>query len=211
MNSTIFTLSMTPIPNALSTPIVANATSTSTATVNTSSPAPPGPVASGTRLDCDILFEAPILKNFSSGATSLSCADAAVAYNVSLSDFVEWNPILSSGPSCTMEAGIQYCGQLTQQTAPGITSYCTQYAMAPPGWVCQNFTASYGIEQDYFGAWNPSIGSACNNWQTGVQYCVAVQHFRQPGIVSTCNQLVMANDTDCKSSLFSPASITSYQ
>jgi hypothetical protein len=111
---------------------------------------------------------------------------------------VTWNPILGSASTCTLTSGVQYCGQLTSQTAPSTTKYCTQYALAPPGWACSNFTANYGIEQDYFGAWNPDVGKACNNWQTGVEYCVAVEHFQQPGIVSTCNKLVMANDTDCE-------------
>jgi hypothetical protein len=124
------------------------------------------PFANGTRLDCAVYFEAPVLTNFSTNTTSLSCSDASKAYNVSLTDFISWNPSLNAA-SCRMTPNSQYCGQRLSLSAPNMTSSCVQYEVAQPGWACQNFTASYGIEQDVFGQWNPTVGDSCQNFQTG--------------------------------------------
>jgi hypothetical protein len=131
------------------------------------------PFANDTRLDCEVYFEAPILTNFSLNTTSLSCSDASTAYNVSLDDFISWNPSLNVTP-CAMTRGDQYCGQRLGISAPNITESCVQYDIAPPGWSCQNFTAEYGIEQEVFGLWNPFVGDSCQNFRTGES---AIAHF----------------------------------
>ena len=94
------------------------------------------PYANGTRLDCAEYVQAPLSTNYTVNTTSLACEDAATQYNISLSDFISWNPSLNGITPCVMTNRTQYCTQLYNVVAPNITSTCTQYETAPPGYDC---------------------------------------------------------------------------
>ncbi|KAH6679021.1 hypothetical protein B0J14DRAFT_649409 [Halenospora varia] len=98
--------------------------------------------------------------------------------------------LCSSAQASILRPAHHYC------PAQDSTSYWLQWDTAPPGYTCNNFTITRGIHPDRFVEWNPSVGTGCANWKTGYSYCIAVYHFKQPGIVSTCNQYTLAHDTD---------------
>ncbi|KAL5328782.1 hypothetical protein ACEPPN_002286 [Leptodophora sp. 'Broadleaf-Isolate-01'] len=87
----------------------------------------------------------------------------------------------------------QYCAQVTLHTAANITQYCVLKNYALPGVNLKSFMAAMGIQQDQFAAWNPTVKADGSGYKSGYEYCVMVQHFRQPGIISTCNQFVKVN------------------
>lgn len=111
----------------------------------------------------------------------------------------------------------QYCAQVTLHTAANITQYCVLKNYALPGVNLKSFMAAMGIQQDQFAAWNPTVKADGSGYKSGMalgafssrfestdiflgyEYCVMVQHFRQPGIISTCNQFVKVNSTNGKS------------
>lgn len=168
---------------------------------NLTSPALPAPYANGTRLDCTLYATAPVLTNSSSNATTLACQDVADLYGIALADLVGWNPSLNASDPCTMAEDTQYCVQLVQNTADNITSACVGWDTAPAGYDCIDFVSLFGLDLAEFIAWNLGVGDDCTNFTTGTSYCTSVAHFRQAGIVSTCNLYVMPNDTNCKFNL----------
>ncbi|KAI1381144.1 hypothetical protein F4677DRAFT_118218 [Hypoxylon crocopeplum] len=155
------------------------------------------PYASGTRDDCARYITAPFTSNYSTNTTSSLCADAAVQFGVNLTDFLSWNPSLdnSTDSNCTLQQGYEYCAR-TYDVQNNATQYCTEWEITQPGLGCQQFANLYGVEVDQFVLWNPDVGSDCGNFTMGVQYCIAVNGFRQAGIVSTCNEYATANNTN---------------
>lgn len=157
------------------------------------------PYANGTRMDCVNYVTAPVLTNYTgNGTTSFDCQDAVSQFGIEMTDFTTWNPSLSALSPCTMANNTQYCVQTYTQTSKNITSSCVQRDLAPPGYDCTGFTARRGIDQDQFILWNPEVGSNCEDFKVGIQYCVEVLHYQQPGITSNCNKFVAANNTNCK-------------
>jgi hypothetical protein len=151
-----------------------------------------------TRLDCEEYIVAPFYTNYSTNATSSSCSDAAQQFNVALDDFMSWNPSLNGTNPCVLNSNTQYCVQVIQQVAQGVTESCVQMEAASAGFDCVDFSALHGVDPSQLVLWNPTINSDCSNFQIGVAYCVAVWHYRQPGITSNCNLFAVANDTNCE-------------
>ncbi|KAI0449631.1 hypothetical protein F5B21DRAFT_509009 [Xylaria acuta] len=157
------------------------------------------PYANLTRMDCISYITAPFLVNITDNnntVTSSSCSNAAAAYGVSLSDFLLWNPALNGTNPCVLADNTKYCAQTTAVQAQDITEYCIQSQIPDPGYDCISFAAQAGIDPEQFVLWNPTVGSDCSNFLPGLQYCVAVYHYQQPGITSNCNQFAVANDTN---------------
>ncbi|KAI8945349.1 hypothetical protein F4801DRAFT_568522 [Xylaria longipes] len=157
------------------------------------------PYANSTRMDCISYITAPFMVNITDNnttVTSSSCSDAASAYGVSLSDFLLWNPELNGTNPCVLASNTQYCVQTSSVQAQNITNYCTEYQIPAAGYDCLSFAAQAGIESGQFAQWNPTVGSDCSNFLPGLQYCVAVYHYKQPGITSNCNQFAVANNTN---------------
>ncbi|KAK3898440.1 hypothetical protein C8A05DRAFT_18986 [Staphylotrichum tortipilum] len=168
-----------------------------TMTSNGSAPAQPSaiaPFANGTRDDCGQYVTAPVLVNATANLTSNDCAAVASAVGVALSDFAAWNS-LSLAPSCTLTSGLRYCSApfVTQSNA---TAACVQFELPDPGYDCVQFVRQYGVDITEFVAWNPDVGSSCDEFSQSLEYCIAVLGYRQPGIISTCNKFVMPNDTN---------------
>lgn len=135
-----------------------------------------------TRMDCATYVTAPILTNYTGNdTTSLVCQDVVDQYGVNMTDFLTWNPSLSTSSPCTMANNTQYCVQTYASVSPGIVDTCVQTTISSSGYDCNKFMADYGIEQSQFALWNPDVGSNCENFKVGVQYCIATHHFKQPG------------------------------
>lgn len=144
--------------------------------------------ANGTRMDCATYVTAPILTNYTgNGTTSLDCQDVVDQYGILMSDFMSWNPSLSNtttdSSGCVMTNNTQYCVQTYDMISQNITDYCTQTEIAPSGYDCYKFTSMHGIESDQFFLWNPELGTDCENFAVGTKYCIAVNHYRQPGMM----------------------------
>ncbi|KAH6724400.1 hypothetical protein BKA61DRAFT_687587 [Leptodontidium sp. MPI-SDFR-AT-0119] len=145
--------------------------------------------ANGTRRDC---------QRYTTGAEmqgNNTCAQVAAAFDVRLEDELKlWNPSLETASPCVLNMTEQYCAQVTLHTAANITQYCVLKNYALPGVNLKSFMAAMGIQQDQFAAWNPTVKADGSGYKSGYEYCVMVQHFRQPGIISTCNQFVKAEE-----------------
>jgi hypothetical protein len=128
------------------------------------------PYANGTRMDCVQYVTAPILTNYTSNTTSYACQDVAAQYNISLSDFMTWNPSVNTTNPCAMTGGQQYCSQLYNVMANNTTPACTELEIVPPGYTCSKFTSLYGVDQSQFLLWNPSLGADCTNFFPGISH-----------------------------------------
>ncbi|ETS76429.1 hypothetical protein PFICI_11816 [Pestalotiopsis fici W106-1] len=179
----LWTASLTPMSAYPSATYVANTTA--------------APYATDTRMDCITYITSPILTNYTgNGTTSLACEDVASQYGISTSDFVDWNPSLNSSDPCTMAVDTQYCAQTYAKVSQNIVGACTELDIVPAGYDCAGFASSLGLELDRFKLWNPELDSDCSNFKVGTQYCVAVAHYKQPGIISTCNKFATPNNTN---------------
>lgn len=142
------------------------------------------PYANHTRMDCATYLTAPILLDYTgNGTTSLACEDVIEAYGIDMEEFLDWNPSLNGDGSCAMVENTQYCVQRLATTADDITDACIRMDTVPAGYSCEAYTALRGIDQDQFALWNPSVGKGCEGLTVGTRYCVAVRHFRQPGML----------------------------
>ncbi len=90
-----------------------------------------------------------------------------VVDGVAESDFITWNPSLSGTNHCVLSQDLKYCVQFQLSQSPNITSSCVRYQLAGPGYSCNNTIVQWGVELDQLYAWNPDIGSSCQNWLNG--------------------------------------------
>ncbi|KAH7038274.1 uncharacterized protein B0I36DRAFT_359860 [Microdochium trichocladiopsis] len=150
--------------------------------------------APGSRKDCEFYVQGPVLIDWRNDKYTSSCEDVAKAYGVSTDNFKTWNPSLKT--NCTLSSQYQYCAVLGYEVADDPTEYCSKYVLAEAGYSCYDMAALNGVEFEQFALWNPSLGDKCADFKPGLAYCVKVWHYRQPGIVSNCNQLVAANNTE---------------
>ncbi|KAK0710663.1 hypothetical protein B0H67DRAFT_449766, partial [Lasiosphaeris hirsuta] len=167
------------------------------------------PVANGTRQDCISYLDPPMMLPpvFVDGVeqnrtyTSV-CSVVAAAYNLTLSQLKDWNPSLgpaNSTADCVMSPTSRYCVRdIVQQV--NATAACIQYEMAKPGMTCQAFAGRWGLDfKGQFRAWNPMVQADCTGFQAGMltkDYCVAVNKYRQPGQIASCNKWAVANNTN---------------
>ncbi|KAF2733508.1 hypothetical protein EJ04DRAFT_438887, partial [Polyplosphaeria fusca] len=145
--------------------------------------------AEGTRLDCYVYA------NGSQFGNSASCADVAKGYGATTKNLTDWNPSLLDN-SCTLDGKLTYCVQPMALNATNYTQYCVLSDTPDYGLTCDEFMAVWGTDIDMFSSWNPGVGSTCENWLLGRFGSCLVRHFRQPGIVSTCNQYAMCNQSN---------------
>ncbi|MCJ1250760.1 hypothetical protein MMC30_007988 [Trapelia coarctata] len=144
------------------------------------------PFAPGTRLDCVLYVNGgdqeadPSLGNL--------CQTIASGWGLSTDQLTNWNPSLNaSDPSCHFDPSYRYCVQNvptpenpTPSTGPtssypirdGSWTNCTTYEQLTFGETCQEVLDGYSITIAQFYAWNPAVGSNCENLWTGYQYCV---------------------------------------
>ena len=116
------------------------------------------------------------------------CKTIAQGWGLSTDQLTNWNPSLNaSDPSCHFDSSYRYCVQTlptpeNQTPSAGPTSSypvradswtnCTTYELLTFGETCQEVLDGYNITIAQFYAWNPAVGSNCENLWTGYQYCV---------------------------------------
>lgn len=145
------------------------------------------PFAPGTRLDCVLYVNGA--DQFVDTTQGNACQNIASGWGVSTDQLTNWNPSLNaSDPSCHFDPSYRYCVQQVptpQNQAPatgppqsplpmrdGTWTNCTTYEDLTFGETCQMVLDGYGITLAQFYAWNPAVGSNCQNLWTGYQYCV---------------------------------------
>jgi hypothetical protein len=157
--------------------------------------------ANGTRTDC---FNYANVTSFSS---DLSCQTLAYNYGVNVTDLTSWNPSLDAS-NCVLDESKTYCVQTYQINSTDSTPYCDVWDLPPQNTTCDVYLSTWGLDIQGFSAWNPTVGSSCENWkfgmnsfqilrmkiltQIGVYYCVIPLHFKQANITTNCNQFYMA-------------------
>lgn len=130
----------------------------------------------------------------------LTCAQICLNYVIAINVFTEANPALSK-TSCDADlvAGDGYCVDPlagwdwatttnTTDTTPtatsvltpspvqtGIAANCDKFCEVVSGDDCAIVAADWGITLVNFYAWNPAVGSNCENLNLGKYVCVAVQ------------------------------------
>ncbi|XP_014551470.1 carbohydrate-binding module family 50 protein, partial [Bipolaris victoriae FI3] len=145
--------------------------------------------AEGTRMDCAAYANGT---DFTSGA---SCDQVAAQFGSSMTDLIRWNPSLSPS-SCKLDGQLTYCVRAVTLRSHNMTQYCTLEDVPSPGSDCNTFLGLWNLDKETFSDFNPSVGKKCENWALGTSYCVFTRHFRQSGIIATCNRWDMANVTD---------------
>jgi hypothetical protein len=125
------------------------------------------PMANGTINDCAIYLDPPVLLNVTAGTNSTKCSDVAAAYGVTVGNLQEWNPSLGNSSSCSLSVRSRYCVLRFLDAALNVTSACIQREVAAPGYDCDQFAGSWGIEKEQFVAWNPAVGPGCANYKLG--------------------------------------------
>ncbi|KAK4128906.1 carbohydrate-binding module family 50 protein [Parathielavia appendiculata] len=165
-------------------------TATTTSSTTTSQPTPPGPTHAGQPSNCnkwDIV---------ESGDT---CGSLAESNGISLSQFLAWNPAVSSDCVTNFWLGQAYCvgvsGSGTISTSsstrttttsaasstppapthPGQPSDCNKWDVVQAGDGCASMAQDNGISLDQFYDWNPAVSRDCvTNFWLGQAYCVGV-------------------------------------
>lgn len=215
-------------PGGSWTPAVANITSTvgdgggvtatfvsgATTGTPTNGIATPTPIQTGMTTSCDVFYAV---------RSGDSCDSVTTEYNIALADFYAWNPAV--GTDClSLELGVYVCvdtlesssssASATLTTASntfstpspvqtGIPSNCDEFHLVASGDTCQVVADDYDITLAQLYAWNPAVGSSCEDLELDTYICVAVAIIVstpspvQTGISSTCDEfhLVVSGDT----------------
>jgi len=132
------------------------------------------PLANGTLDDCEQYASGPVY-NYEVDSFNpeviYSCEGVAAAYDISLNDFLEWNPDLLETPGvideCELQDGFRYCVQRVRPKSSGMTGYCVRETYVEPGWSCAELLFWTDISIARFAAWNPAVGPNCGNFKTG--------------------------------------------
>jgi hypothetical protein len=162
------------------------ATETVSADPSNTSPTPPGPTMSGSPANCN---------KWALVTDGLSCTTMASQAGISLAQFLEWNPAVSSDCSTNYWLGEAYCvgvsgstpATTTTTTSPGSSptppgptmsgspADCNKWALVTDGLSCTALASQAGISLAQFLAWNPAVSSDCStNYWLGEAYCVGV-------------------------------------
>lgn len=155
-------------------------------------PTPPSPRASG---------EVPACTAWYLVEKGDTCGNILVVYFLTMKQFYTMNP--SIGPDCTaLVIGTNYClstlpngeppsddndhGTPTTTTSTpvttptptqsGMVNYCNKFYQVKPGDKCVPLCRANGIRLADFFKWNPDVGDACKNMQTGSYVCVGASH-----------------------------------
>ncbi|CAI7636367.1 unnamed protein product [Penicillium bialowiezense] len=174
--------------STVTTSAVTSSTSSSTSS-SSSSLAPYQPQQSGTAATCD---------QYHLVGDGDSCSAIESQYDISLTEFLAWNPSLNS--DCTnLLVGYYYCVNIpgatkvttTTTTVPvtttpadgitapspvqtGITATCNKFDLVQSGDTCAVIANKYNIPLASFYDWNPAVGSSCAHLDVGDYVCVDI-------------------------------------
>lgn len=195
-------------------------TSTSTSATKSTGVPIPGPTQSGIIATCNKYAVTP--------ATGASCSALESNYGITFAQLYAWNPAI--GSNCqNLWASEAYCVGIsasgtTTPTQPtttgvpipgptqsGIIASCNKYAVTPAtGASCSALESAYGITFAQLYAWNPAIGSNCQNLWASEAYCVGISASAvnpgtktsiqipgptQSGIIASCNKYAVTPAT----------------
>ena len=145
------------------------------------------PFAPGTRLDCVLYMNGA--DQYVDTTQGNQCENITSGWGVSSDQLSNWNPSLNaSDPNCHFDPAYRYCVQQVftpqapaigppKSTLPmraGTWTNCTAYEDLTYGETCQQVLDGYYITLTQLYAWNPAIGSKCENLWIGYQYCVRI-------------------------------------
>ncbi|KAI0103312.1 carbohydrate-binding module family 50 protein [Nemania sp. FL0031] len=117
-----------------------------------------------------------------------TCSAIAALYDISVAQFVQWNPAAKSdctglwastyacvgvAPPTTTTSTLNGVATPTP-TQPGMVSDCNKFYFVVSGDNCASIASRTGISLAQFIQWNPSVGSTCTNLWLGVYACISV-------------------------------------
>ncbi|KAI0138873.1 hypothetical protein GGR57DRAFT_59444 [Xylariaceae sp. FL1272] len=131
-------------------------------------------------------------------STSTKCTSIPTQWDISLADFLRWNPSLA--PDCTgLKIQQSYCvetfGEPTTTTSssasttpttpgngittpqpiqPGMVDNCDDFYLVPEDTGCQAIATSHGITLQQFLTWNTEVGDTCGGLWADAYVCVSV-------------------------------------
>ncbi|KAH9919520.1 uncharacterized protein B0H18DRAFT_1027436 [Fomitopsis serialis] len=100
-----------------------------------------------------------------------NCADTTYRYNIALSDFLRWNPEVSSTCNNLQLAVRGYCFFCLSSLTALSQAYCVQNSPAcnnvytvVSGDSCSNIESSYGLTDAQLHTLNPWLDSSCGQY-----------------------------------------------
>lgn len=200
----------------------------SNATATTTAASPPGPTQSGEPADCNSWYVVQ---------TGDNCTAVAAEYGITLTQFLAWNPAVSSDCSTGFWSDEAYCvgtssvssssssvsptsassSAATSPTPPAATQSgepadCNEWYVVQTGDNCTAVATEYGITLTQFLAWNPAVSSDCSTgfWAEEA-YCVGTassSSFSSSSSSVTASVTVTPTSTTISASSTSAASPT---
>ncbi|KAJ5495517.1 hypothetical protein N7539_000633 [Penicillium diatomitis] len=168
--------------------VITSTVTSSTSSSTSSSSAPYQPQQTGTAATCD---------QYHLVGQGDSCSAIESQYDISLTEFLAWNPSLNS--DCTnLLVGYYYCVDIpgatkvaTTTTVPattapadgittpspiqtGMTATCNKFDLVQSGDTCAVIANKYNIPLASFYDWNPAVGSSCAHLDVGDYVCVDI-------------------------------------
>jgi LysM repeat protein len=162
-------------------------TATTTTTTTTAVPTPPAPTHEGQPANCN---------KWDVVASGDTCGSLAADNGISLSQFLAWNPAVSSDCTTNFWLDQAYCvgvsgsGTVSPTTttttsaanptppAPtheGQPADCNKWDVVQSGDGCASMAQDNNISLSQFFAWNPAVSTDCvTNFWLGQAYCVGV-------------------------------------
>jgi LysM repeat protein len=146
-------------------------------------PSPDKPTQTGTASNCNLWYDV---------VSGDSCTTVEQKFGITHTQFISWNPAVSSDCSANFWIGNSYCvgvgagvsSTTTTRTASGLpapdkptqtgtASNCNLWYDVVSGDSCTTVEQKFGITHAQFIAWNPAISSDCSvNFWIGNSYCV---------------------------------------
>ncbi|KAL5330732.1 hypothetical protein ACEPPN_000252 [Leptodophora sp. 'Broadleaf-Isolate-01'] len=204
--------------------------STSSSTISsTSTVTPPAPTQTGIIAGCTEYYVV---------VSGDSCAAIESEFSITFAQFYAWNPAVGSNcenlwigeaycvaaPTSSTTTSISSTVTPPAPTQSGIVAGCTEYYVVVSGDSCAAIESEFSITFAQFYAWNPAVGSNCENLWLGEAYCVAAPTSTttssstsstatppaptQSGIVAGCTEYYVVQSGDSCASIESEFSIT---
>jgi hypothetical protein len=118
------------------------------------------PYAKDTKRDC-FLYATGLVTELA------SCGSVAQGFGFTISELLKWNPSLRNKSPCVLDKDLQYCVQSRKLEFKDTTRFCDRASRADWNATCSSFVANTYINGAGFRAWNPSVGSQCENFKSG--------------------------------------------
>lgn len=104
------------------------------------------------------------------------CWDIEQKYNITLTQFLSWNPSVSSDCATNFWPDEAYCVRVgaPDPTLPNIAANCDKWHTVVTNEGCWDIEQAYNITLAQFLSWNPDVSSDCGtNFWPNYSYCVS--------------------------------------